>query len=707
MRILDRIRRVWKENRGISLVEIMCALGVMGLISFSVASMVISSSRSYTRGTTEVNLQQESQFTANLVGNLVMDSIGDIEYTADAVGTTMKIRKTDAEYVLEYVNADNCIYCSMYDTVGNLMAGDQLLAENVTGFHADITDFGSNGNVKMYLGLAQGTRTYAADYTMTSRNGLIHTSTMESAVTIVTENRILMEPSQEVTLMATVIGTTETDLNWILMGNTSADSVVYRDMTGNWKLKMGRDEDAESMTLFAQTIAKKEDGTTPLGQANVSVLLRRVNTVRLSSTLDSGEDMKTGAVYTISASVEGYHLDITGLDSDFEHADRNYKPYVATRNIQWNSVFTVNGAAVWNPADYYTVLDSNGNEGGGTCYYRIRLNQDIQNGYQFMLTATAKHPEGMMGGVVTNKTGVGYDHVYGYWWLFKNYYTYNGDALQRSSDNSLGNFTSFDSLKSVMAAKYYGTGESPFEPRKYHRYRQVLSEDAEGNRTYGPWTHWRKNPENNNDLDINLRPLVLSFDFNRAYEVQVCMTIYDTNRNVTAWPIYGSTPQSGDYIALDVPKESYIMDGIVNPVTVRFNKWTDHLIWDSVTGYGSEDAPYILHMTGSEVTDSFNYASHTGYKENELGNYLTYRMQYFDEAESRWKDVSGGKAEISQQGVHCVMRFRQTGRYRVLVCCSNINSYAWNGSNYIQTPSRSYDLFQTDTGVGIFYYSVQ
>ena len=144
MRILDRIRRVWKENRGISLVEIMCALGVMGLISFSVASMVISSSRSYTRGTTEVNLQQESQFTANLVGNLVMDSIGDIEYTADAVGTTMKIRKTDAEYVLEYVNADNCIYCSMYDTVGNLMAGDQLLAENVTGFHADITDFGSN-----------------------------------------------------------------------------------------------------------------------------------------------------------------------------------------------------------------------------------------------------------------------------------------------------------------------------------------------------------------------------------------------------------------------------------------------------------------------------------------------------------------------------------------------------------------------------------
>ena len=69
-KIWSKLRRN-NDNRGMSLVEILCAVAIFSVVAATVSGIVIVSSRLYNKGVTQTSLQQEAQYIANQVGYII------------------------------------------------------------------------------------------------------------------------------------------------------------------------------------------------------------------------------------------------------------------------------------------------------------------------------------------------------------------------------------------------------------------------------------------------------------------------------------------------------------------------------------------------------------------------------------------------------------------------------------------------------------
>ena len=63
------IKRFSRNQKGFSLVELLCAVAILSIVVTSVGTSMVVSARSYQRSNTELDLQQKAQITANLLTN--------------------------------------------------------------------------------------------------------------------------------------------------------------------------------------------------------------------------------------------------------------------------------------------------------------------------------------------------------------------------------------------------------------------------------------------------------------------------------------------------------------------------------------------------------------------------------------------------------------------------------------------------------------
>ena len=63
-----------------SLVELLCGVAILGLISATIGGIMVVSTKTYYSGTTETALQQEAQFTANRINGLIHDVTNEVNY---------------------------------------------------------------------------------------------------------------------------------------------------------------------------------------------------------------------------------------------------------------------------------------------------------------------------------------------------------------------------------------------------------------------------------------------------------------------------------------------------------------------------------------------------------------------------------------------------------------------------------------------------
>ena len=75
------------NNKGITLVELLCALAILSLIGTAVVGLVVVSTQSYQRSVMEIEVQQEAQFATNLIGDLVKDA-KEVTWDADSIVIT-------------------------------------------------------------------------------------------------------------------------------------------------------------------------------------------------------------------------------------------------------------------------------------------------------------------------------------------------------------------------------------------------------------------------------------------------------------------------------------------------------------------------------------------------------------------------------------------------------------------------------------------
>ena len=706
--------------------ELICAIAILAIVTASIGSVMVVSARSYQRDSDEVSLQQEAQITANQIADLVIDSTAGVKYScplgdylseADAIAAgavtggdrTLSIDGNGVRYVVSFREADNKIYYAEHilnpdGTSTPAGAGEQLMAENVKLFAADIRNFSDSGYMELTLGFEKNTKTYVAAFTITARNGAVTVTGAEAAASITTELELVLEPNQTYLLNATVMGPSNTDMTWSLGGgSTDPDTQVFKD-GADWKITIGQDETASEIYLLVKSNAKKEDGVTPQAQQTVIVHIRRVTAVNLNVTLQSGSDLMAGAEYLITADVAGTNLPklMTG-SSDVDPA------YVSPYRVEWNYIYSVNGHAVggddwtnyqwesWyhpSPSDYFTVLEEVEGSDSTAPGIRIRLLENIDEYRQLLVTATATHPEGMAGEppVSSNKTGLSYGHVAGMHLFYKALHSYSGEGMYRGTpDAQVVNFA-YDLIKGMIQAQYGNVGFLD-NCVKYYRFRPFTI-NAAGERIYGPWVNWAPT-QNEYGGAIKMRGDTLRFEFDKNYEVQLKYWWWEGNINNVVWPFAGM-PDDINVVTAEIYRAKVFF-------RVTDSSWNE--IATGAVRLGTKEVPYVLadsnpiHLEG-QITN----AQEMGADQNYIKDHVAYRVEKL-EGDS-WTAVyeTGG-----QEMYHLtpVSWNNGAGLYRVVIGLKGVPHRTYNYATQGYTESiRDYWLYDEVSGDGIFYFQV-
>lgn len=687
------MKRAWTkkhDNRGLTLVELLCSIAILSVLAAAVGSVLVVSAKNYQRGTSEINLQQEAQLTANQIADLIIDTTAPLQY--DAAANTLTVNKAGVEYQVTYEAGEQKLYYSD----GSDGTGRQLLAEYITRFQivlgAGDTSENKGGvqTLQLTLGLAKDSKTYESEYTITTRNGVTAVVGAEEAATInVAEDAIVLEPNQQYELVATVTGVADTAVVWTVAGNNSSDTRTYKDADGKWMIAVGSDETASDMVLLAKTNAKRSDGVTPLDQKTVALKIRRVTAISLSVTKLSGTELTSGAKYRIDVSYEGTWLDRQPWVSDND--------YIDPRKADWNTIYTIGGkevgGATWeswqrpvSQAECYTVSDQTDSS------LTITLKRDFDTTSQLTVTAVAKHPEGVDptdSTVKTNKTGVSYGHVYATYTFQKSLINRTGAIIYRGSDVNQGN-VDISALQAITNAMYSNNYWNQNDLWRKFRYREVITDPETGSVSYGPWTNWLFTTVEAG-VSFNIRPAdTKRFEPNKDYEVEFKFEAHKGGAII--WPTADTDP------------EAYSFRGRIDHTKLAFS--FPDLGIEGACGI-SKDTPMTVSR---DVTYKINYYSVSddviGIKYDLFQNGLQIRAEKL--VDGVWVEATAADCNLYIQGnigqQHSVT-FYTAGTYRLETGLKNQTHRTGNFSSPTDTV-QDYWLGNAANGDNYYYFNV-
>lgn len=192
-------------DKGLSLVEVICAVAIFSVIVATVGGVLVFSARSYQKGSTESEIQQEAQFAANRIGGIIQNAIevkfesgilkmikGNVEHAVSLDGTDLKYRET--------VTAEDG---------SQTTSGAQILAGNIAAFAADVSEFEKAHTVILDMTVSKNDKNYPVRYTMNARNEEINVSTSAlppSASIYVSDSSLILVPGESYTVGVDVRG---------------------------------------------------------------------------------------------------------------------------------------------------------------------------------------------------------------------------------------------------------------------------------------------------------------------------------------------------------------------------------------------------------------------------------------------------------------------------------------------------------------------
>lgn len=392
------IKKFSQNQKGFSLVELLCAVAILSIVITSVGTSMVVSARSYQRGNTELDLQQKAQITANLLTNLIIDSDEVISPPADGTHSSeLKISKIEGGVPVEY-------QISLSGTSLSYTTGSDsgILAEDISSFSIwRVSDNNFDFNLEV---TGNGGRTFASDYHVTRRNGVSAGGSATTGISksIWAERNLTLEPNQVYEdLNVQIIGASTAGYTIEnLSGNTDPNTKVEPKDANTIKITVGRDEcgDAGAGGAFSFQIKSNDAEVAPF---NVNVHVRRVTGISVGGSKTEGSRAKANSVYQVAAQTTGPNLPrVSGAWYDLD--------YVPTHPVTWE----LQGEGLPNPVGNYARIESS-SEDASVPFCKVRLLQDIPQGGAVKVVAVAKHPEGMVGADRTNKTGLPYGTVQG------------------------------------------------------------------------------------------------------------------------------------------------------------------------------------------------------------------------------------------------------------------------------------------------------
>ncbi|MCM1569789.1 MAG: type II secretion system GspH family protein [Roseburia sp.] len=646
-------------NKGLSMVELICAIAILGFLGTTVSGMMVVSANSYLRGSSETEVQQEAQLVANQINDLLIDAKEIQSYSSGRVEILLK---DDSVNVVKYnASSKELIFV---DASGD----EQVMAQGVEVFqlNADCVDtFKETGNVQLTIQFVNNNQEYPAVFATTGRNVKTERETRTSGAMNMTLTQWLLEPNQSKDFSSCVsVSGVEGGLSWAVQNSSSATGSTTISSTG--LLTVGSDEMSSNLKVHVKT--NKIEGGLPVAEGYIDVYIRRVTDLPLTLTWvpGSGSSGKAGAEYIISYGLAGNYLEqVAGAEYDDD--------YIDPRNVDWE----VSLPAGMTSADYTMTAGATG--------YRFKLNRDITSG-QIAVTAKAAHTYGSLNGVQTNKSGVSYGDLHKTVTIAGPGPFNYGDGWMRQSDKEQASVDSdfYNDLKS----RFGGSVRAKY----IFRFRKVG--DTE-------WDGWHENTsgDGNDSMSINLRPMATGImDYRYAYEVQIRFSMVDSAGN-EVWP-------AGDP---SIPEDHYLISHVVEKVSLLFTGNSLGLDADK----GSVCCPMATAATvhlGSNQTRLMEYKDFSGLEGKDLKNNI--RFIFERKTGATWTEVNDNQqleVQNNQGSLYVTARGNFIpGLYRVKVWVENAPKYKFGANDRVENDgSQNMILYDESTGDGIFYMNLE
>jgi len=190
-----RLKKI--DNYGFSLVEILIAMAILGVVSLTIYSFMMQGSRFYGKQYADADIQSEAQLVANTISDLIVDCEVNISYDNTisnsinptgssgviyAEGKALEISNSDYQFII-FHNGSNLFYLERRPSASNSgvyeaydINNAELLAENITAFDVDLSRVSGKGkgkNIVTFTMTYESTgRSYSGNYQVNLRNNV-------------------------------------------------------------------------------------------------------------------------------------------------------------------------------------------------------------------------------------------------------------------------------------------------------------------------------------------------------------------------------------------------------------------------------------------------------------------------------------------------------------------------------------------------------
>lgn len=410
-------RRTKKDNRGMSFVEVLCAVAIFSLIASTVAGVVVVCARLYRNGVADTSIQQEAQFTANQIGGLIKDANRVEHNDGTGFGTDpgYLIFKTDTEGYFVVRNATNSelnYYTFTIQPDGSMpLTGPFLLSENVSAFSMNYPDFDKTRAVDLVLTMDNGDRNYNMSYTMTARNEVVQEISFSEVATanIDFDNEIYMVPGETWNIPVSVAGETG-GIDIVCDPGVTVDNTHYNPGQSftNMQVTLDKTVTEDTKTVIVKTVKVVDGTTTPVASRTLTIRVRRVNAVGVTYTTDSsgtarGTYEEPGAEFT-------FYANVTASNPNRKPGKQWDNEWKQPNAVIWEASVTINGASA-SLNEYFDKIEEKGDATTPTVKYKLK--KAMPAGMKFTVKAISLHRRGTTtdgGGniVKTNKNGASY-----------------------------------------------------------------------------------------------------------------------------------------------------------------------------------------------------------------------------------------------------------------------------------------------------------
>lgn len=309
--------RFHRDHRGLSLVELLVAVAILGIALTAITGFMVVGARSFSSTSSEVNLQYESQLAFNQLQDLVVDTQKGLTQTSVTGGTETTVPATDipadtvdekrlyiynesVAYVIKWSRLDSRLFYEEYNVtvngagepvLGSALVTNARMADYITDFDVDISKLEAKSIVGVHMAFQKDRKSYDANYNITLRNKILVNKDMKdtytepiptpSANTIETLSVVVVEPGSKFTFPAPVVKssvaseTPSQEVRWMPDAANPADPGTSISTTGI--LMVSPSESHDTFRVKVQT-------PDHLAVSYVDIKVRKVDTVAVKFT---------------------------------------------------------------------------------------------------------------------------------------------------------------------------------------------------------------------------------------------------------------------------------------------------------------------------------------------------------------------------------------------------------------------------------------